>query len=53
MKKTPTAALEVLLGLFPLHVMLEEAMVGMYRLMCTKQWKSKSTNLVTPQNLRM
>jgi hypothetical protein len=41
MKKTPTAA------------MLEEALVGMYRLMCTKQWKSKSNNLVTPQNLRM
>ena len=27
--------------------------MGMYRLMCTKQWKPKSTNLVTPKNLRM
>jgi len=37
MKITPAAAMEVLLGLSPLHVILEEALVGMYRLMCTKQ----------------
>jgi len=52
MKITPAAAMEVL-GLSPLHVMLEEALVGMYRLMCIKQWRPKSTNLVTPKNLRM
>jgi hypothetical protein len=54
MKTTPTAAMEVILRLSPLRVMLEEeALVGMYRLMCTKQWRPKPTNLVTPKNLRM
>jgi len=33
---TPKAAMEVLLGLSPLHGMNEvEAMVGIYKLMCT------------------
>ena len=44
--------MEVLLGLSALHVMLEEALVGMYTLMCTKQWRPKSTNLVTPKKLQ-
>jgi hypothetical protein len=45
MKTTPTAALEVLQGLPPLHVMIEaETLSGIYRLMCTQQWRHKSTN---------
>jgi hypothetical protein len=45
MKMTPTTAMEVLLGLPPLHVMTEaEAQAGIYRLMCNQQWKPKSTN---------
>ena len=43
MRTTPTAATEVLLGLTPLHV-LTEAEAGIYRLMCSHQWKPKSTN---------
>jgi hypothetical protein len=42
---TPTAVKEVLLGLLPLYVMNEaEALAGIYRLMCSQQWKLKSTN---------
>jgi hypothetical protein len=38
MKTTPTAPMEVLLGLPPLHVMIEgEAQGGIYRLMCNQQ----------------
>jgi hypothetical protein len=38
MKTTPTAATEVLLGLPPLHVVIEaEAQAGIYRLMCNQQ----------------
>jgi hypothetical protein len=38
MKTTPTAAMEVLLGLPPLYMMIEaEAQAGIYRLMCTQQ----------------
>jgi hypothetical protein len=45
MKMTPTAAMEVLLGLPPLHVMTEaQAQAELYRLMCTQQWRPKSTN---------
>jgi hypothetical protein len=45
MKMTPTAAMGVVLGLPPLHVMTEvEAKAGIYRLMCNQQWKPKSTN---------
>jgi len=45
MEITPAAAMEVLLELLPLHVMTEaEAQVGIYRLMCTQQWRPKSTN---------
>jgi hypothetical protein len=45
MKATPTAAMEVLLGLPPLHVMIEaEAQARIYRLMCDQQWKPKSTD---------
>jgi hypothetical protein len=41
----PTAAIEVLMGLPPLHVMIEvQAQAGIYRLMCDQQWKPKSTN---------
>jgi hypothetical protein len=44
MKATPTAATDIL-GLPPLHVMIEEeAQVGIYRLICIKQWRPKSTN---------
>jgi hypothetical protein len=43
--KMSIAAMEVLLGLPPLHVMNEvEAQMGIYRLMCTQQWRPKSTN---------
>jgi hypothetical protein len=41
MKTTPTAAMGVLLGLPPLHVMIE---VEANRLMHNQQWKPKSTN---------
>jgi hypothetical protein len=45
MNTTPTAAMEVLLGLPAFHVMIEaEAQAGIYRLMCTQQWRPKSTN---------
>jgi len=45
MKTTPTAAIQVILGLPPLHVMTEaEALTGIYRLMCNKQWTPKLTN---------
>jgi hypothetical protein len=37
-KMAQTAAMEILLGLPPLHG-------GIYRLMCSQQWKPKSTNL--------
>jgi hypothetical protein len=41
----PTTAIEVLLGLPPLHVITEaEAQAGIYRLTCSQQWKPKSTN---------
>jgi hypothetical protein len=41
-KTTPTAAMEVLLGLPPLHLQVEaEAMIGSYRLSCNEQWKPK------------
>jgi hypothetical protein len=37
MKTTPTAAMQVLLGLPPVHVMLvAEAQAGIYRLMCNQ-----------------
>jgi hypothetical protein len=52
MKMTPTAAMGVLLGLPPLHVMIEaEAQSGIYRLMCNQQWKPKSTNSGHTKNL--
>jgi hypothetical protein len=36
--------MEVLLGLPPLHVTTEaEAQTGIYKLMCTEQWRPKST----------
>jgi hypothetical protein len=42
MKTTPTAAIDVLLGLPLLQVMIEaEALAGICRLMCNKQWKPK------------
>jgi hypothetical protein len=45
MKTTPTAAMEVLLGLPPLHVVIEaEAQAGIYRLMCNQHWRPTSTN---------
>ena len=45
MKTTPTATMEVFLGLLPLHVITEaEAHAWIYRLMCNQQWILKSTN---------
>ena len=41
----PTVAIEVLLGLPSLHVTTDvDAPVGIYRLMCTQQWRLTSTN---------
>jgi hypothetical protein len=43
MKTAPTTAIEVLIGLLPLHLQLEaEAIAGIYRLYCSDQWKRKS-----------
>jgi hypothetical protein len=43
MRTGPTAAMEVLLGLPPLHLQVKvEAKIGNYRLRCNKQWKPKS-----------
>jgi hypothetical protein len=53
MKMTPAAAMEVLLGLPPLHVMTEvEDQVAIYRLLCTQQWRPKSTNFGHSKKLR-
>jgi hypothetical protein len=42
----PTAAMEVLLGLLPLHLKVEaEAKIGNYRLRCNDQWKPKFEGL--------
>jgi hypothetical protein len=42
-RTAPTAAMEVLLGLPPLHLqILAEARIGDYRLHCNEQWKPKS-----------
>ena len=44
-EKTPTAAMEVMLGLPPLHVVIEaEAQAAEYRLMFNHRWKPYSTN---------
>jgi hypothetical protein len=43
MRTAPTAAMEILLELPPLHLQVEsEAKVGNYRLCCNDQWKHKS-----------
>jgi hypothetical protein len=45
MRMAPTAAMEVLLGLLPLHLQVEaeaEARIGNYKLRCDSQWKPKS-----------
>jgi hypothetical protein len=43
MKIVPTAAIEVLLGLPPLHLKIEaKARVGIYRLSCNEQCKPRS-----------
>ena len=53
MKMTSAAAMEVLLELSPLHVMIEEEdQAEIYGLMCTQQWKLKSTNFGHVKNLR-
>ena len=45
MRMAPAAAMTVLLGLPPLHEMTEvETQAGIYRLMCSQQWKPQSTN---------
>ena len=45
MRITPTAAMEVFLGLPPRHAKIEaEAQAGIYRQMGSHQWKPKSTN---------
>jgi hypothetical protein len=42
-KTAPTAAIEVLIGLPPLHLQLvPEARAGIYRLYCSDLWKPKS-----------
>jgi hypothetical protein len=42
MRTVPTAAMEALLGLSPLHLLVQtEARVGNYRLHCNDQWKPK------------
>jgi len=44
MKTTPTAPVEVLLGLPLLHVMPEaEALAGIYTLLCNQHYRPKST----------
>jgi hypothetical protein len=44
MRMTPTAAMEVVLGLPPMHVITEpEAQAAIYRLMCNHKCKLKST----------
>jgi len=41
----PAAAMKVLLGLPPLHEMSEvDTQAGVYRLICSQQWKPQSTN---------
>jgi hypothetical protein len=43
MRTAPTAAMEVLLGLRPLHLKVEaEAKIGNDRLRCKEQWNPKS-----------
>jgi hypothetical protein len=43
MRTAPTPAVEILLGLHPLHMqVIAEAKVGNYRLHCSGQWKPKS-----------
>jgi hypothetical protein len=43
MRTAPTAGIEILLGLPPLHLQMEaEAKVGHYRLRCNEQWRPKS-----------
>jgi hypothetical protein len=45
MRTSPTAALEIYLGLPPLHLQLEtEARTGNYRLQCSDQWKPGSNS---------
>jgi len=45
MRMAPAAVVEVLLVLCPLNVMTEaKAQAEVNRLMCSKQWRSKSTN---------
>jgi hypothetical protein len=42
-RTVPTAAIEVLLGLPPLHFKIEaETRAGIYRLSCNEQWRPKS-----------
>jgi hypothetical protein len=43
MRTAPTAAIEVFLGLPPLHLKIAaEARAGIYRLGCNEQWRPKS-----------
>jgi hypothetical protein len=45
--------MEVLLGLPPLHVMIRvEAQAGIYRLMCSQQWRPKFTNFCHARTFR-
>jgi hypothetical protein len=47
MRTAPTAAMEDLLGLSPLHLQVEaKARIGNYRLRCNDQWKPKSEDSV-------
>ncbi|MCP4831423.1 MAG: hypothetical protein GY886_04310 [Gammaproteobacteria bacterium] len=46
LRTTPTAAMEVLLGLTPIHIWLEkEAMAACHRLLVAGTWKCKGTEL--------
>lgn len=46
LKTTPTAALELLLDMHPLHMRIEaEALITIYRLRCLGYWKSYSSYL--------
>jgi len=52
-RMAPTAAIEVLLGLPPLHLKMEaEAQVGIYRLSCNEQWKPRSIWYGHARNIR-
>jgi len=51
--KTPKVAMGFLLGLSPLHVIIEaKAQAMTYKITCNHQWKSKSTNYIHTEKSR-